>query len=69
MADPVGAARHVRSSLTADGIWMVVEPFAGESLAANQTPVGRVYYNASTIDLHTGRPIGEGGRRSRSAGK
>lgn len=49
MADPVGAARHVRSSLTADGTWMVVEPFAGESLAANETPVGRVFYNASTM--------------------
>jgi SAM-dependent methyltransferase len=49
MTDPVGAARHVRSSLAANGTWMVVEPFAGESLAANQTPVGRVFYNASTM--------------------
>ncbi|MGA8537797.1 MAG: class I SAM-dependent methyltransferase [Thermoplasmata archaeon] len=49
MSDPVGAARHVRSTLKPDGIWMVVEPFAGESLTANQTPVGRLYYSASTM--------------------
>jgi SAM-dependent methyltransferase len=49
MSDPVGAARHVRSTLRQDGIWMVVEPFAGESLAANATPVGRVFYSASTM--------------------
>jgi hypothetical protein len=28
MEDPVGAARHVRRTLAADGTWMVVEPFA-----------------------------------------
>ncbi|MFY9717781.1 MAG: class I SAM-dependent methyltransferase [Thermoplasmata archaeon] len=49
MADPVGAARHVRSTLKPDGVWMLVEPFAGESLMANQTPVGRVFYSASTM--------------------
>jgi hypothetical protein len=49
MPDPVGAARHVHSTLKPDGIWMVVEPFAGESLAANQTPVGRIFYSASAM--------------------
>ncbi|MGC2034650.1 MAG: class I SAM-dependent methyltransferase [Thermoplasmata archaeon] len=49
MSDPVGAARHVRSTLRPDGVWMVVEPFAGESLTDNQTPVGRVFYSASTM--------------------
>jgi SAM-dependent methyltransferase len=49
MSDPVGAARHVRSTLKPDGIWMVVEPFAGETLTSNQTPVGRVFYGASTM--------------------
>lgn len=49
MSDPVGAARHVHSTLKPDGVWMVVEPFAGDSLVANQTPVGRVFYSASTM--------------------
>jgi SAM-dependent methyltransferase len=49
MADPLGAARHVRSTLKKDGVWMVVEPAAGESLEANTNPVGRVFYSASTM--------------------
>jgi 2-polyprenyl-3-methyl-5-hydroxy-6-metoxy-1,4-benzoquinol methylase len=49
MSDPDGAARHVHSTLKPDGIWLVVEPFAGETLKENQTPVGRVFYGASTM--------------------
>jgi len=49
MGDPVGAARHVRESLADDGTWMVVEPFAGDRVEDNLTPVGRVYYAASTL--------------------
>jgi SAM-dependent methyltransferase len=49
MADPVGAARHVRATLKPDGVWMVVEPFAGDSLSENITPVGRTFYSASTM--------------------
>jgi ubiquinone/menaquinone biosynthesis C-methylase UbiE len=49
MGDPLGAARHVRSSLAADGTWLIVEPAAGDSVAENLNPVGRVYYNFSTF--------------------
>jgi SAM-dependent methyltransferase len=49
MGDPVGAARHVRSQLAPDGTWMVVEPFAGDALEDNLTPVGRIFYGASTM--------------------
>ena len=49
MGDPVGAASHVRETLTDDGTWMIVEPFANDSHADNHNPVGRVYYSASTI--------------------
>jgi SAM-dependent methyltransferase len=49
MGDPVGAARHVRSQLADDGTWLVVEPFAGDTLEENLTPVGRVYYAGSTM--------------------
>lgn len=49
MGDPVGAARHVRSALAADGNWMIVEPMAGDRLEDNLHSVGRVYYGFSTL--------------------
>ena len=49
MGDPVGAASHVREALKPDGTWMIVEPFAGDTLAGNLNPVGRMYYAASTM--------------------
>ncbi len=49
MGDPIGAARHVREMLAPDGTWMVVEPAAGNSVADNLNPVGRVYYSFSTF--------------------
>ncbi len=49
MGDPVGAARHVRSSLAADGTWMIVEPAAGDRVEDNLNPVGRAYYGFSTL--------------------
>ncbi|MGY1681816.1 class I SAM-dependent methyltransferase [Geodermatophilus sp. SYSU D01176] len=49
MGDPVGAARHVRETLAGDGTWMLVEPYAGDRPEDNLTPVGRVFYSASTM--------------------
>ena len=49
MGDPVGAARHIRDQLASDGTWMVVEPYAGDTVADNLNPVGRVYYSFSTF--------------------
>ncbi|GAA3444617.1 class I SAM-dependent methyltransferase [Planomonospora venezuelensis] len=49
MGDPISAARRVRESLAPDGTWMVVEPAAGDSPAANLNPVGRAYYSFSTF--------------------
>jgi ubiquinone/menaquinone biosynthesis C-methylase UbiE len=48
MGDPLGAATHIRQSLTADGTWLIVEPFAGDTVTDNMNPVGRVYYGFST---------------------
>lgn len=48
MGDPVGAAGHVYQSLDRDGTWMLVEPFAQDSLEGNLNPIGRVYYGFST---------------------
>jgi SAM-dependent methyltransferase len=49
MGDPVGAAAHVLESLDGDGTWLLVEPFANDRVEDNLNPVGRVYYNASTL--------------------
>jgi ubiquinone/menaquinone biosynthesis C-methylase UbiE len=49
MADPVGAARHIRRALAPGGRWLIVEPFANDRLEDNLTPVGRVYYAFSTL--------------------
>ncbi len=49
MGDPVGAAAHVRGALEEDGTWLIVEPFAGDSVEENLNPVGRVFYGASTL--------------------
>jgi ubiquinone/menaquinone biosynthesis C-methylase UbiE len=49
MGDPLGAAKHVRAALAPDGAWLIVEPAAGDTVADNLNPVGRVYYNFSTF--------------------
>jgi SAM-dependent methyltransferase len=49
MGDPVAAARRVRAALAPDGVWMIVEPYAGASVSENLTPVGRVYYSFSSF--------------------
>lgn len=49
MGDPVGAATHIRQSLADDGTWLIVEPYAGDSVADNLNPVGRIYYGFSTF--------------------
>jgi 2-polyprenyl-3-methyl-5-hydroxy-6-metoxy-1,4-benzoquinol methylase len=49
MGDPIGAARHVRGTLKADGTWMIVEPHAGDRVEDNLNPVGRAYYAFSTL--------------------
>jgi len=49
MGDPVGASKHIRQSLKDDGTWMIVEPFANDTLVENLNPVGRICYAASTM--------------------
>jgi SAM-dependent methyltransferase len=49
MGDPVGAAAHIHQALAEDGTWMIVEPYANDSVEENLNPVGRVFYGASTM--------------------
>jgi SAM-dependent methyltransferase len=63
MGDPRGCAGHVRKILKKDGTWMIVEPIAGDKPEQNMNPVGRLYYNASTmicVPTSLDQEVGEG---------
>ncbi|MBY4635720.1 methyltransferase domain-containing protein [Sphingopyxis sp. XHP0097] len=63
MGDPRGCASHMRRILAKDGVWMIVEPMAGDTPADNMNPVGRLYYNASTmicVPTSLDQEVGEG---------
>jgi 2-polyprenyl-3-methyl-5-hydroxy-6-metoxy-1,4-benzoquinol methylase len=49
LPDPVAAGIRAREALSREGTWMIVEPFAGDSVAENLNPVGRLFYAASTM--------------------
>jgi ubiquinone/menaquinone biosynthesis C-methylase UbiE len=49
LGDPLAAARHIRQALKPDGTWLVVEPYAADDAVANMNPVGRLFYNLSTL--------------------
>lgn len=49
MGDPVGAARHIRETLAPDGMLMLVEPLAGDTLTENLNLVSQLFYAASTL--------------------
>jgi ubiquinone/menaquinone biosynthesis C-methylase UbiE len=69
MADPVGAARHVRQTLRSDGAWMIVEPFANDAPEENLNPVGRVFYAASTLICVPASQSGNGPALGAQAGE
>ena len=65
MGDPAGCATHMKQILADGGTWMVVEPNAGDNPADNMNPVGRLFYNASTmiciptsLDQEVGKGLG-----------
>jgi ubiquinone/menaquinone biosynthesis C-methylase UbiE len=63
MGDPRGCASHMHGMLKKDGTWMVVEPMAGDKPEDNMNPVGRLYYNASTmicVPTSLDQEVGEG---------
>lgn len=63
MGDPRGCARHMRTLLAPGGSWMIVEPIAGDTPQDNLNPVGRLYYNASTmvcVPTSLDQEVGEG---------
>lgn len=63
MGDPRGCAHHMRKIVAPGGTWMIVEPIAGDLPADNLNPVGRLYYNASTmicVPTSLDQEVGEG---------
>ncbi len=63
MGDPRGCSAHMRRILKDDGTWMLCEPIAGDRPADNLNPVGRLYYNASTmicVPTSLDQEVGEG---------
>jgi len=63
MGDPRGCASHVSKILKNGGTWMIVEPIAGDKPEQNMNPVGRLYYNASTmicVPTSLDQEVGEG---------
>jgi SAM-dependent methyltransferase len=63
MGDPVGAARRARQALADDGTVLLVEPYAGDTVEDNFSPVGRMFYAASTFICtpnSLSQPVGRG---------
>ena len=48
MGDPVGASKHVASTLADGGTLMLGEPYAEDNLEGNSHPLGQIYYSFST---------------------
>lgn len=61
LGDPVRAARHVLESLTPDGTWLLVEPYAGDAVADNLNAIGRAYYSISSLHCVPNALAEEGG--------
>lgn len=43
MGDPVGTAVHVRETLTEEGAWTIVEPYASDRVEEDLNPIGRTF--------------------------
>jgi SAM-dependent methyltransferase len=61
MGDPVAAAERAAAALAPGGTVMLVEPLAHGRVEDNVSPVGRIYYAASTT-LCCAHAISEGGK-------
>lgn len=60
LGDPVTAAARAHAALRPGGTCLVVEPYAGDAIEQNLTPVGRVYYGFSTLVCTPGSLSQEG---------
>lgn len=68
LGDPLGALRRARAALGQTGSVLLIEPAAGDDIAANLNPSGRMFYAVSTLvctpnavsqqDPAAGEPLG-----------
>ncbi len=49
MGDPLGASKRASETLAKDGSALIVEPMAGNTVAENFNPIGRIFSAASTL--------------------
>jgi len=49
MGDPVGACKRAAEVLAPDGVALIVEPMAGNTVEENFNPIGRTFTGASTL--------------------
>ncbi|MBA3286669.1 MAG: class I SAM-dependent methyltransferase [Acidimicrobiia bacterium] len=49
MGDPLAALRHIRDVLAPEGVLVVVEPNAADTVEGNLNLVGQIFYSASTF--------------------
>ena len=49
MGDPVGACKRAVEVLAPDGVALIVEPMAGNTVEENFNPIGRTFAGASTL--------------------
>jgi SAM-dependent methyltransferase len=61
LGDPVAAAQHAAEVLAPGGTVMLVEPFANDRVEDNLSPVGQLYYAASS-SICCAHAISEGGK-------
>ena len=61
LGDPVAAARHAAEVLAPGGTVLLVEPFAHDRVEDNLSPVGQLYYAASSL-ICCAHAISEGGK-------
>lgn len=61
MGDPVAVAAHAAHTLAPGGSVMLVEPFAGDRVQDNISPVARMYYAASTT-ICCAHAVSDGGQ-------
>lgn len=61
LGDPVAAARHAAEVLAPGGTVLLVEPFANDRVEHNLSPVGQLYYAASSM-ICCAHAIAEGGK-------
>jgi SAM-dependent methyltransferase len=61
LGDPVAAARHAAEVLAPGGTVLLVEPFAHDRTEDNLTPVGQLYYAASST-ICCAHALSEGGK-------